>query len=790
MKLTAAIVVVCTAVLLSSCRPSPEKLLATANKYHGNKQYKEADILYQKVIAKDKKNAEAYYREGLNLLAENQPAQAVPFFRRAVDLNPSNQDAESKLAEVYLMAYISNPERFKTLIPEITDLKNKILQRNPNSFEGLRLQGMLAFANRNVDAALDSFAKANQVKPYSRNVIGWYAEALVLKGQPDKAEALVKETLDHDKTWPGGYSFLFALAAKQNNPAKEEQILRDRVQNDPKNGAAIAALADFLARTNRQPEGEAVMKRVLDDKNAFPQGHEMMGDYYSRERNYSQAISEYEQGAKDDSKRALIYRQRVVLMYSLEGQPAKALDLAKNLAQENPKDTASNELYASLLLDTGLQSDANKSVTELKSLTQKDPTNPILRLDLARAYFFTNHSDDALRESLEAMTDETKNKAARPQVMIPARLIAGRVYQAKGQNAQALEQADQVLQTAPQNPEGRLLRDKALMALSQGDQAKPDLQKLVAQADAKPGLPVAEANEARLLLADYDATNHDFAGAEAQFDSVWKTNDVRGFEGIQRLKLAQGKTDDALDAMSSLVNSHPTALNLRYDLANMQAGAGLQVGKSNPDKAHQLFNAAADNYKDILKSNANSSDVWLRLSLVQRYTGQNDAALASLEQAINADPHNTGAMVDRGLLLQHVGRTKEAIDIYNRILGTDPDNPIALNNLAFIDAQSKTNLQQAQSYAERAKKREPHSLDISDTLGYVYYQRNLNPEALQIFRQDVEQAPDNAVFHYHLAMALAKQGDKKAARDEVSKALRNAPPDSQQEIRAFASQLG
>ncbi len=77
----------------AACTQSPEKLMATANKYHENKRYKEASILYQKVITKDKTNAEAYYREALNLLDDHQPIQAIGFLRRAIDLRPDNTDA-------------------------------------------------------------------------------------------------------------------------------------------------------------------------------------------------------------------------------------------------------------------------------------------------------------------------------------------------------------------------------------------------------------------------------------------------------------------------------------------------------------------------------------------------------------------------------------------------------------------------------------------------------------------------------------------------------------------------
>jgi Flp pilus assembly protein TadD len=62
---------------------------------------------------------------------------------------------------------------------------------------------------------------------------------------------------------------------------------------------------------------------------------------------------------------------------------------------------------------------------------------------------------------------------------------------------------------------------------------------------------------------------------------------------------------------------------------------------------------------------------------------------------------------------------------------------------------------------------------------------------LRIFRQVVEDEPKNATFHLHLAMALLKQGDKRGAREEAGKALKNASQlDEQTKIRSFVSQIG
>ena len=98
MKHLFALASLCALLFSAACSQSPEKLLATANRYHQSKKFKEASILYQKVIAKDKTNAEAYYREGLNLLDDHQPFQAVGFLRRAVDLRPDNTDAAVNLS--------------------------------------------------------------------------------------------------------------------------------------------------------------------------------------------------------------------------------------------------------------------------------------------------------------------------------------------------------------------------------------------------------------------------------------------------------------------------------------------------------------------------------------------------------------------------------------------------------------------------------------------------------------------------------------------------------------------
>jgi tetratricopeptide (TPR) repeat protein len=423
-------------------------------------------------------------------------------------------------------------------------------------------------------------------------------------------------------------------------------------------------------------------------------------------------------------------------------------------------------------------------LAELKKLVANNPTDPVLHLDLSRAYFGLGDRDKALSEALEALQSEQKRPNPRSGVVIPSRVVAARVYEDRGLHAKAMEQANMVLSAQPGNPDAVLIRDRAFIGTNEQDKALPELEDLVKR--------MPQMNDARLQLGGLYMNLKQFDKAEQQFQVVATATppDIRGFIGIQTIRLATGKSAEALKAMQDLVDKNPTNLAYRYQLANFSASAASLEGASNPAHTKQLFQQAADSYKEILKSTANSADVWMRLGVMQRNLGQYDAALASFEQAGNADPKDIQAFLNGALLCEALGKKKEANDYYNKVLALDSENFLALNNLAYLNADTGTNLDQAMTFAQRAKQKAPDNPDISDTLGYVYYQKNLNAEALRIFRQNVQDHPKNSTFHLHLAMALLKQGDKQGARDEASKALQNAAPGQQDKIKSFVEQIG
>jgi tetratricopeptide (TPR) repeat protein len=113
---------------------------------------------------------------------------------------------------------------------------------------------------------------------------------------------------------------------------------------------------------------------------------------------------------------------------------------------------------------------------------------------------------------------------------------------------------------------------------------------------------------------------------------------------------------------------------------------------------------------------------------------------------------------------------------------------LAANNLAWIYADERQNLDLALDLAERATEQLPDYAEAWDTLGWVYHRKQLPLLAVVPFEKAVGQDPNNATFHYHLGMALAGTGDRVKAKESLQMALKLQPsfPDAEREMKALA----
>ena len=128
-----------------------------------------------------------------------------------------------------------------------------------------------------------------------------------------------------------------------------------------------------------------------------------------------------------------------------------------------------------------------------------------------------------------------------------------------------------------------------------------------------------------------------------------------------------------------------------------------------------------------------------------------------------------------GIILASQGKREEAKKWYEATVADLPGAAVAANNLALIYAEEGVNLDRALQLASDAKKILPDSAEVTDTLGWVYYKKDLPALAVGPLEESAQKLPNNAEVLYHLGMAYAKIGDKPKARSALERALKLDP---------------
>ena len=165
--------------------------------------------------------------------------------------------------------------------------------------------------------------------------------------------------------------------------------------------------------------------------------------------------------------------------------------------------------------------------------------------------------------------------------------------------------------------------------------------------------------------------------------------------------------------------------------------------------------------------------------------------MAAFQSARGLAPADARPDLALGILYDHLKRFGEARQAYQSALAKQPDNPRALNNLAYLEAEQGVDLDQALAYAQHARANLPDDVNVLDTLGLIYIKKNLTEDGLRMLREAVKRQPGNAAFRLHLALAWYQKGDRLMARRELEAARRDKPSDWElTEIQELLAKVG
>jgi len=423
----------------------------------------------------------------------------------------------------------------------------------------------------------------------------------------------------------------------------------------------------------------------------------------------------------------------------------KASAILKELNKEHSQSTQVEIMNATLLLHEGKIDDAYST---LEKATKNAPDSVPLQILLAQTA--------AMKGDMS--TSETSfREAAR---MDPANLAAqsglATIASNRGDSSSLAQVADQTIKLHPDYAMAYIWRGVAEANRGQLDQAENDFQRSL-KIDPNMELAYTELGQLRL---------HQQKTAEGQaflMQALEKNpNAPRPLNLLIATELTAKQPAKAIASVQQMISKSPNSSALYGDLA------GIQLNMKD-------YSAARDSAIHSIQLDAQNEQAVQALSQAYAGLGQVDQAVDLWQRWLGSHPNDAKALLLLGTFEQARGDMPKAMEYYKKTLEAEPGQPVASNNLAYLMVESGGDINVALSLAQNARRSLPESSNTADTLAWVYYRAGTFASARDLLEEAAKKSPDDASVHYHLGMTYLKLNDKSDAKVQLAKAVALAP---------------
>ena len=755
-------------LVLTGCNRDPEaakqKLVETGNRYFENGKFKEASIIYRRAIQKDRRYGEAYYRLGLAERKLGRIRQSVGALTRAAELQPENEDAYANLADLYLSLYLSNPSRNEAWLTELQTTTERAEQYFPDSYHVNRIKAYVALSQKDFDTSKELFRKALALAPDDAGVNLGLIQAMAASGEEDEALKMANDFIEANKTSAPMYDAAYMIHIRNRRFDEAQRTLERKIEANPDNISFRLQLARHHAALRHQEEMNAVLDEVIENAERFPTAYRDVATFQSRLGRLDAAIDVLRKGVEARPDQSILLRNMIVEILARQGKREEAFRRVEEILAEDPDNSSALALRGALRLSSGDRAELDAAVADFEAVLTQMPDNPVLRHNLAEAYRAQGNIDRAIVEYLAAI-DKRKDYLA-------PRYSLASVYLDQGEHAKAVAVAEEILAMKPDDMQARLLRSNGWIGVGEKGQARESLEEII---KSNPN-----SRDALYHLGRLDLSEKRFQDAEKIFRSLYSMNppDLRGLMGLTDVYLAQGHADRAIGGLEGALEQFPENVMLRVSLGGVLSQAG-----RHERAVTELETARAKRPDDPYTTRV--------LGMTYFRARQLDKAEDILTQAADLNPRDTAAPLFLGMIAELRGAMQEAITYYEAVLELDPYHAVALNNLAYILAETTADLDRALTLAQRARSLLPEDANIADTLGWIYIKKRVPESAIPILDDVVSRNPGKVIWRYHLAMALFEQGNKTRARKELETALTHRPSEEEKiKIEELLAKVG
>ncbi len=724
-------------------------------------------------------------RQELDLLIEQQPDLAEArvvrgeLARQAGDLDAAFADftKAKELAPNNRRAYIGHglvaiaQRKADLALADVEEIRQRFGEMPFASY----IHAMAAFQTRDLETAQDQLQLVLRVMPTHLQSLLLYGVVAYAKNDYQTAEDYLARVATSLNNNPSVAKLLAAARLKLRSPDRAIEVLKPMADRYPDDAQLLALLGNAYLQAGKNSEGSEYMAKAveLDPDQALLRTQLALGRLAGGDTDA--AIAELE----------------------------SAVDLGQDIVQAD----------VLLVLSYLNKKEHDKALEASLQLEKRMADSPIPYNLTGLAYLATRNLEQAEAKFLEALKKDPEFVVAN---MNRARLalVAGTL--------DAAEQRYQDVLAKQENHLGALM-GMASLAQRKGDrEALEDWLTRANRANPQSLQPLLLLAELHLQEGNALKAAGMLSGLPANYNELPAVLRVRGMAQLQG-----GDFSSAVRTLQKLVDKQPDSIEGWFQLARAQAAAGdlngsrisfnrsididkdaklpmLRIGLGELELRAKNYNAALAIARGMQKNFPDNALGYEIEAAAYRGLGQMDKTLRAVEKAvrtegsskrINLFAHSLSASGDPqraikvlqdwlknndkdgtswttlGMLQQQLGQNADATRSYENALQITPDNPVVLNNIAWLYhlAGDKRALEKSAMAYEIA----PERPEIVDTYGWILYKNGKVQQGLIVLQQALVAAPRNAEIGLHVAEALRAAGREREARPILERVLQD-----------------
>ncbi len=666
------------------------KLLATANALFDSQNYEEALSTYLKIYPKYRNDFDVNRRIGwlyVNGPKRNNRA-AIPYLRRAYQINPNDTGALHELAQATAYAGLFSesiplyekwlPQASATTAEPLLEYARTLswagrttdsiksyqnyLDRKPSNAAARIELGRLLMEQKDFAGALEQYNYVLRFSPGNVPARVGKAQIMAYTGQVQDSlnevnQALASSPKNFDGRVVKAYDLLWL-----GNLDESEKTFAELAKEKPGNPDVEAGLKEarkqILAKQQAKGATAPAAKPAVPGAPAGPDALQL-AEQSETQGDYPAAIAHYREYLKQSPDNSDA-RYRLARVLGWNKEYAESESLFRQLVEKYPQ-SADNLLGLARVLSW--QEKYAEALGYYQKAADVHPDDAALRVEFARVLSYTKQYGPAADQYQAALRIDSGNADALSglvQVLIwEDKLDAARTQLAALQQAHPDDPDIATLRTQIDTLEESRARSRAF---SEG-KAKEYLQSVV---DRNP----SDVNT-RLQLADLYSDSREFPKAIEQLRAA---SDLKPGDENIRLQLARvlswnHQYGDSEQIYQPYIASHPDNVNVKMEYARVLSW----------DKKYKESEGA---YQDLVKAQPDNLAAQVEMARVMSWSKDYDGALKAYDEVLKRDPKNYDALIGKGRIYSYQSKWSESEAAYDAALAAKPNDRDALTGKA------------------------------------------------------------------------------------------------------------